>query len=214
MVADFGGGGMLLVVGVLAALVERVGSGRGQVVDAAMVDGTALLMAMHHGLVGAGLWSERRGENLLDGGAPFYRCYRTADGGFVAVGALEPVFYAALLTGLGIDPATMPAQYDRSGWAATADRLGAVFVTRTRDEWAAHFAGSDACVAPVLTPREAAIDPHLRARGTFIDVAGAAQPAPAPRFGRTPASLRPADDAALVLRRFGLDAADAEALLG
>ncbi len=213
LVADFGGGGMLLVTGVLAALVERAASGMGQVIDAAMVDGTALLMAMHHGLVGAGLWSERRGDNLLDGGAPFYRCYRTADDRFVAVGALEPAFYAALLAGLGIDPVGLPAQYDRSGWASTAERLGAVFATRTRDDWAKHFAASDACVAPVLTPLEAAGDPHLRARGTFVDVAGVAQPAPAPRFERTAAALRRGDDPAATLRRFGLDADEAAALL-
>ncbi|HEX5630065.1 MAG TPA: CoA transferase, partial [Acidimicrobiia bacterium] len=176
--------------------------------------GSALLMAMHHGLVGAGLWSEQRGDNLLDGGAPFYRCYRTADDRFVAVGALEPAFYAALLLGLDIDPATLPAQYDRSGWPSIAERLGAVFASRTRDHWTTQFAGTDACVVPVLTPLESVGDPHLRSRGTFIDVAGAAQPAPAPRFGRTPAALRPSDDPAATLRRFGLDADEAAALLG
>jgi alpha-methylacyl-CoA racemase len=214
LVADFGGGGMLLVAGVLAALVERSVSGAGQVVDAAMVDGTALLMAMHHGLAAAGLWSDRRHDNLLDGAAPFYRCYRTADDRFVAVGALEPGFYAALLTGLGIDPGTCAAQYDRSGWDATARRMAAVFATRTRDEWAAHFAGTDACVAPVLTPLEATRDPHLAARHTFVARGGAMQPAPAPRFDRTPAELAAAvPDPAEALRGFGLSAAEAADLL-
>ena len=214
LVADFGGGGMLLVVGILAALTERSRSGAGQVVDAAMVDGSALLMAMHHGLAAAGLWSDARGDNVLDGAAPFYRCYRTADERFMAVGALEPEFYAALLAGLGLDPTTLPAQYDRDGWEATTHRFAEVFATRTRDEWARHFSGSDACVAPVLTPLEATRDPHLIARETFLPVGGVLQPAPAPRFGRTPNTPATSGvDAAQALRAFGLSPAEAEALL-
>jgi alpha-methylacyl-CoA racemase len=185
LVADFGGGGMLLVVGVLAALLERGVSGRGQVVDAAMVDGTALLMAMHFGLLAGGLWSDTRGDNLLDGGAPFYRCYRTSDDRFVAVGALEPKFYAALLDGLGVADEALPDQYDRTGWGRLGERFTAVFSGRTRDEWAAMFARRDACVAPVLTPGEAASDAHLAFRETFVEIDGVVQPAAAPRFSRT-----------------------------
>jgi alpha-methylacyl-CoA racemase len=186
LVADFGGGGMLLAVGILAALLERERSGRGQVVDAAMVEGAALLTTMLHGFRAAGLWEGERGANLLDSGAPFYDVYETADGRYVAVGAIEPQFFAALLEGLGIDPAGVPAQHDRSGWPALRERLAASFRTRTRDEWSGHFAGSDACVAPVLDPGEAPAHPHLRARRSFVEVGGVAVPGPAPRFGRTP----------------------------
>ena len=217
LIADFGGGGMLLVAGVLAALVERAGSGAGQVVDAAMVDGAALLMAMHHGLAASGMWSEARESNLLDGGAPFYRCYRTADDRFMAVGAIEPKFYAALLAGLGLDGSDLPDQYDRAGWPVLRDRLAAVFATRSRDAWAAVFAGTEACVAPVLTPAEAPSEPHLGARGTFVTIDGLTQPAPAPRFSRSiaaaPASVPPRS-AAAVLQDFGLSAAEAGDLLG
>ena len=188
LIGDFAGGGMLLAVGGLAALLERDRSGRGQVVDAAMVDGSALLTAFLHGMIGAGLWSRGRGENTLDGGAPYYDTYATADGGFVAVGALEPAFYRALLTGLGLsDSPDLPGQHDRAAWPALRERFARVFATRTRDEWAAIFEGSDACVAPVLSPTEAPEHPHNRARDTFVEVGGLTQPAPAPRFGRTPA---------------------------
>jgi len=186
LVADLAGGGMLLAVGVLSALVERSRSGRGQVVDAAMVDGSALLTSFLHGMLGAGLWPNPRGANLLDGGAPFYDTYRTADGGFMAVGALEPPFYAALLSGLGLTG--LPAQYDESGWPVLRERFAERFAQRTRAEWAEIFAGSDACVTPVLAPAEAPDHPHNRARGTFVEVGGETQPAPAPRFGRTPAA--------------------------
>ncbi|MET0423259.1 MAG: CoA transferase, partial [Actinoplanes sp.] len=180
--------GMLLAVGVLAALLERERSGRGQVVDAAMVDGSALLTAFLRGMVSAGLWSHGRGENLLDGGAPFYDTYRTADGGFMAVGALEPGFYRALLDGLGLAAADLPDQFDPAGWPVLREQFASVFATRSRAEWTEVFAGRDACVAPVLTPAEAPDHPHLRARGTFVEVGGEPQPAPAPRFGRTPAA--------------------------
>ncbi|MBA3251417.1 MAG: CoA transferase [Geodermatophilaceae bacterium] len=194
LVADFGGGGMLLVVGVLAALVERARSGRGQLIDAAMVDGAALLGAFAAGLRAAGQWSDERGTNLLDGGAPFYRTYLTADRQYVAVGALEPQFYAALLDGLGLADAELPAQHDRAGWPVLAQRFAATFVGRTRDEWAALFAGTPACVSPVLTMGEAPEHPHNVERGTFVDLAGVRQPAPAPRFSRSEAGAGPGED--------------------
>ncbi len=187
LVGDFGGGGMLLAVGVLAALLERERSGLGQVVDAAMVDGSALLASFLYGLRAAGAWRDGRGTNLLDGGAPFYDTYRTADGRHMAVGALEPKFYAELLARLGLDPAGLPAQYDRSGWPALRAALAAAFGGRTQAEWAAVFDGSDACVAPVNSMADAPDHPHNAARGTFVDVGGLVQPAPAPRFSRTPA---------------------------
>lgn len=180
LVGDYGGGAMMLVVGVLAALVEARTTGRGRVVDAAMTDGAGLLAALFPALAARGLWSEQRGSNLLDGGAPFYRCYACRDGGFVAVGALEPRFYAALLAGLEIDPAEAP-QHDHARWPALHDRLAAVFATRDRDDWAARFDGTEACVTPVLTFAEAAAHPHNRARQAHAD-AGVVQPAPSPRF--------------------------------
>jgi alpha-methylacyl-CoA racemase len=155
LVGDFGGGGMLLALGVLAALVERHRSGQGQVIDAAMVDGSALLTAFLYGLRARGAWQDERGANILDGGAPFYDTYQTADGEFVAVGALEPQFYARLLEGLGLADAGLPAQLDRAGWPALRERFAAVFASRTRDEWTETFAGTDACVAPVLSAAEA-----------------------------------------------------------
>lgn len=190
LVGDFGGGGMLLAMGICAALVERATSDEGQVVDAAMVDGAALLMAPLFGASFSGFWSDEAGTNLLDSGAPFYDHYRCADGRFVAVAAMEPQFYAALLAGLGLtDDATLPAQHDQARWPELRERFAACFAERTRDEWAAHFADRGACVAPVLTMREATRHPHNVARGTFVEVDGAPQPAPAPRFSRTPASI-------------------------
>jgi alpha-methylacyl-CoA racemase len=185
LLADFGGGGMLLALGVLAALLERERSGLGQVVDAAMVDGSALLTSFLYGLRAMGAWQDMRGTNLLDGGAPFYDTYQAADGGFLAVGALEPQFYAALLAGLGLADAGLPAQHDRAGWPVLRERFTAVFLTRSRDEWAEAFAGTDACVSPVLSPEEAPVHPHAVARDSFTEVGGLVQPAPAPRFGRT-----------------------------
>jgi alpha-methylacyl-CoA racemase len=188
LVGDFGGGGMLLAFGVVCALLERERSGQGQVVDAAMVDGSALLTGMFHGMLAAGHWSVEREANLLDGGAPFYRAYRCADGEFVAVGALEPQFHAELLRILELDAADWP-QNDRACWPTQTIALEAVFAGRTREEWAAVFEGSDACVAPVLSLTEARSHPHLAARATFVEHDGLTQPAPAPRFSRTPASL-------------------------
>lgn len=186
LVADYGGGAMLLVTGVLAALLEARTTGRGRVVDAAMTDGSALLTSLFHALAARGLWGEARGANLLDGGAPFYRCYTCRDGRFVAVGALEPQFYAALLQGLDIPPEEAP-QYDVAGWPGLHERFAAAFAARDRDEWTGRFDGTDACVTPVLTLSEAARHPHNAARRTFVDQ-GVVQPARAPRFdGESPA---------------------------
>jgi alpha-methylacyl-CoA racemase len=188
-VADFGGGGMLLVCGLLAALLERERSGRGQVVDAAMVEGASLMTLLLHGLRAQGMWSDERGTNLLDGSAPFYATYRCADGGWLAVASLEPEFYAELLAGLGLSDVDLPAQYDRAGWPQLRAALASEIATRARDQWAAVFADRDACVAPVLAPAEAATNPHLAERQVFVDVAGLVQPAPAPRFSRTTPSM-------------------------
>ncbi len=187
LVGDFGGGGMLLAFGITCALLEAQRSGRGQVVDAAIVDGAALLTTMFHELAAQGMWSQRRGSNPLDGGAPFYGVYETADGEHVAVGALEPRFYAELLAKLGLDSddADLPGQMDRERWPELRERLAAVFRTRTRADWAELLEGSDACVAPVLSLSEAPDHSHNRARDTFVPVGDTLQPAPAPRFSRT-----------------------------
>jgi alpha-methylacyl-CoA racemase len=188
LVGDGGGGAMFLITGVLAALLERERSGRGQVVDAAMCDGTSVLAQLMWSLRGIGRWSSGRGRNLLDGSAPFYDTYECADGRHVAVGALEPQFYAQLLKvlDLDLDPAELPDQLDTSRWSELRETLRAAFAARTRDEWAELFADEDACVTPVLTYDEALEHPHLRARGTYIELDGVPQPAPAPRFSRTP----------------------------
>lgn len=209
LVADFGGGGMLLAVGVLAALVERSASGRGQVVDAAMVDGAALLMAPFFGAAASGFWNDERGTNLLDSGAPFYDVYECADGGWISLGAIEPPFFAEALDGFGLDPESLPDQHDTERWPELRDAIAAAARTRTRDEWAELFADRDACVAPVLTMAEAPHHPHARFRSAFPDVDGVCQPAPAPRFDRTPPGpSRPAMsgvDPEGVLGRWGVD---------
>ena len=184
---DFGGGGLLLAMGVLAALFERIGSGRGQVVDASMVDGAALLTTHLHGLRAAGLWGAARGANLLDGGAPFYGTYRAADGRYVAVGAIEARFWTDLLRVLDLDEGSLPDRMNPRNWPAIREVLAARLATRTRDEWAKLAEGTDACLTPVLSPWEAAEHPQNAARGTFVEVDGVVQPAPAPRFDRTPA---------------------------
>jgi alpha-methylacyl-CoA racemase len=189
LVGDFGGGSMLLLVGVLAALWEARSSGRGQVVDAAMVDGASLLMQMTWAFYGQGEWADTRGANLLDGGVPYYDTYACADGRHVAVGPLEPRFYAQLLAGLGLDPADLPAQDDRAGFPTLRARFTDAFATRTRDEWVAVFDDTEACVTPVLALGEVADHPHLKARGTVVVPDGVPQAAPAPRFSRTPAAL-------------------------
>jgi alpha-methylacyl-CoA racemase len=190
--ADFGGGSMFLIVGILAALLERAGSGKGQVVDAAMVDGASSLITMIYGFLGAGVWQDRRAANLLDGGAPFYDTYPCADGRHVAIGALEPQFYAQLLDGLGLTGKLPRHQHDVAQWPEHRRLIGEVLLTRTRDEWAAAFEGTDACLTPVLGLDEAPRHPHLAARGTFLDAGGRPTPAPAPRFSRTPGAVRSA----------------------
>jgi alpha-methylacyl-CoA racemase len=212
-VGDFGGGGMLLAMGILAALVERAGSGRGQVVDAAMVDGSALITSFLYGMRATGAWQDQRGSNLLDGAAPFYDTYVCAGGGCVAVGALEPQFYAALLAGLGLADAGLPAQHDRARWPELRERFADTFASRSRDEWAKVFAGTDACVSPVLSMGEAPAHPHAIARNAFVEVGGVVQPAPAPRFGRTGAGTpaappRPGADTGAVLAGLGVAAAE------
>ena len=188
LIGEYGGGSMLLALGVTAALVSARTTGTGQVVDAAMTDGSALLMSMFYAMHAGGYWRDAREANLLDGGAPFYRTYACADGGHVAVGAIEPAFFAALLAGLGLDAAGID-QADRAAWPALARSFAARFAERTRDEWAAVFAGTDACVTPVLSLAEAPDHPHNRARATFAAPSGPMQPMPAPRFSATPATI-------------------------
>ncbi|MER6677406.1 CaiB/BaiF CoA-transferase family protein [Streptomyces sp. NPDC000983] len=189
LLGDYAGGSLYLVVGVLAALHHARATGIGQTVDAAIVDGTAHLSAMIHGMLAAGGWQDHRGANLLDGGCPYYGTYETADGGYMAVGALEPQFYEEFLTLLGIEGHT-GTRRDFARWGELREAVTARFRSRTREEWTAVFEGSDACVAPVLTLREAPGHPHLAARGTFTDHDGITQPAPAPRFSATPTAVR------------------------
>ncbi|MEV5643092.1 CaiB/BaiF CoA-transferase family protein [Streptomyces flaveolus] len=208
LLGDYAGGSLYLVVGILAALQHARATGTGQVVDAAIVDGAAHLSAMIHGMLGAGAWQDRRGSNLFDGGAPFYGTYETADGQYMAVGALEPRFYAEFMERLGI-PGEAPAREDMARWGELREAIAARFKARTRDEWTALFTDSDACVAPVLSLREAPHHPHLAARGTFTDHAGITQPAPAPRFSATPTAVRtgparPGADAEAVARDWDL----------
>ena len=218
LVGDFGGGGMLMALGILAALYEREQSGKGQVVDAAMVDGAAQLSNFIYGMRGAGQWNEPRGHNLLDGGAPFYDTYECSDGGYVAVGAIEPQFYAELLKGLQIDPADLPGQLDRSQWDATKKRFTDAFAAQPRDHWEKVFDGTDACVSPVLTPEEAFVHPANTERGVFFEMGGITQPSPAPRFSRTPSGQPkpgPAGQGAdndAVLADLGLSEAEIESL--
>ena len=189
LLGDYAGGSLYLVVGVLAALHHARATGTGQVVDAAIVDGTAHLATMIHGMLAAGGWQDRRAANLLDGGCPYYGTYETADGRYMAVGALEPQFYAEFLALLGVEDQA-DARKDVTRWDQLREEIAVRFKARTRDEWTAVFDGSDACVAPVLSLREAPHHPHLAARSTFTDHAGITQPAPAPRFSATPATVR------------------------
>jgi alpha-methylacyl-CoA racemase len=219
VVGDYGGGGMLLAFGVVCAVLEARRTGRGQVVDAAIVDGTALLTSLFHGLRAAGRWTDARGAHLLDGGAPFYGSYECADGRFVAVGALEPKFSAELLDRLGIsaEDDLRRRLYDPGAWPELRVRMAGVFRTRTRDEWCALLEGTDACFAPVLTLGEAPAHPHNTARGTFAEVAGVVQPAPAPRFSATPSAIagvapEPGADTDAILRECGYGDADVAAL--
>jgi alpha-methylacyl-CoA racemase len=213
LVGDFGGGGMLLAFGVVCALVERQRSGKGQVVDAAMVDGAALLMTMMHAFRHTGMFTDERGTNLLDTGAHFYETYETRDGRHVAIGSIEPQFYAELLKRTGLEGQALPRQMDRAEWPAMKERLAAIFKARTRAEWCEIMEGSDVCFAPVLTMGEAYQHPHNVARRTFVDVAGKLQPAPAPRFERTPPEIsrppcHPGQHTDEALRDWGFSADD------
>jgi alpha-methylacyl-CoA racemase len=191
LVGDFGGGGMLLAFGVVCAVTEAQRSGRGQVVDAAMVEGASLLSTMFWGMQAGGRWSDARGENILDSGAPWYDVYETLDHRFVAVGAIEPKFYMALLERMGLADEALPSQHDRARWPELRRRFAQVFAAKSRDDWCDVFAGSDACFSPVLTFAEARDHPHNVARRGHMTLGGVDQPAPAPRFSRTPgAALR------------------------
>lgn len=217
LAADYGGGSMFLIFGVLAALYERSRSGRGQVVDAAMVDGVPAMMGLIHQWLALGRWGQGREANLLDGGAPFYRCYATKDGRALSVGPLEPQFFAELVTLAGLPEAHRADQNDPATWPARRALYAQVFARKTRDEWMAIFEGTDACVAPVLDWDEVEHHPHNAARGTFLRVDGVMQAAPAPRFDRTPAAMpgvpgAPGQDTDTVLTGLGYDAATLEAM--
>ena len=217
LVADLGGGAMYLAVGVLAALSEARTSGRGQVVDAAMVDGVANLMSAFIAYRQYGTWTANRGENIVDGGAPYYGTYETRDGKYVAVGAIEARFYQALLEGLGLAGEALPAQNERTAWPEMRQRFAAVFRTRTRDEWVAAMQGRDACFAPVLDLDEAPRHPQAQARGVYSEFDGVLHPTPAPRFDRTPGALRrpppaPGQHSTEVLGEWGVAAAEIAAL--
>ncbi|HRE61430.1 MAG TPA: CaiB/BaiF CoA-transferase family protein [Micropepsaceae bacterium] len=185
LVGDFGGGALYLAFGMACGLFEARGSGKGQVVDAAMTDGAASLMAMFYGFMGAGMWSDHKGENLLDGGAHFYDTYETSDGKWVAIGSIEPQFYALLLEKTGINDPAFQAQMDRKAWPDLKEKLAAIIKTKTRDEWDRIMQGTDVCYAPVLSLKEAPHHPHNRARETFVEIEGVVQPNVAPRFSRT-----------------------------
>ncbi len=211
LVGDYGGGALYLAFGVMAALYERQRSGRGQVVDAAMVDGAASLASIFHGLRAAGQWGDARGANLLDGGAPFYATYRCADDRWLAVGALEPKFFAAFADTIGLDRRFVATQYDRRTWPELREAIAAILLTQPRDDWAARFDGSDACVTPVLSLAEAPQHAHAQARGAYVNVDGVVQPGPAPRFScSVPGEPRPSpavgEQGAAVLAEAGFGA--------
>ena len=189
LVGDFGGGGMVLAFGIACALLEARAAGKGQVIDAAMTEGAASMMAMFYGRMAAGHWRDRRGVNVLDTGAPWYDVYETADAKHVAIGAIEARFYAELLARLGLDAATLPAQHERKRWPELRAAFAAAFKRKTRDEWCREMEGTDVCFAPVLTLAEAPQHPHNRARHAFVEIDGVTQPAPAPRYSRTPGSI-------------------------
>jgi alpha-methylacyl-CoA racemase len=216
LVGDFGGGGMLLAFGVVCALLEARSSGSGQVVDAAMVDGSALLATATYAMRAAGMWDGEPGANAIDSGSHWYETYETADAGHIAVGALEPEFYAELLRLVGLDAGDLP-QWDRDRWPEHKERLAAVFRTRTRAEWTAILESTDACATPVLTLDEAPSHPHNVARGAFVEIDGVVQPAPAPRLSRTPGAVRsppsePGADTASALADWGLDPSEVDRL--
>jgi alpha-methylacyl-CoA racemase len=217
LTADFGGGGAYLAMGILAALLETSRSGKGQVVDAAMVDGAASLMTMFYGLHAGGFWQDERGSNILDGAAPFYRAYRTSDERYVIVCAIEQRFFKALIEALDIDDIDPVEQFDKSRWPAQIERFESVFASKTRDAWCDVLQGTDACFAPVLSLAEAPDHEHNKARGTFVDVDGIMQPAPAPRFSRTVSAISQApagnrSDVRAILTDWGLSESDVDIL--
>jgi alpha-methylacyl-CoA racemase len=219
LVGDFGGGGLFLAFGIVCGLLEASKSGQGQVVDSAMVDGAASLMTMFYGLRAMGIWTDRRGENLLDGGAHFYDVYQTADGRYISVGSIEPKFYDELLRLTGLEGKGLSAQLDRTRWPETREVFRAVFRTKTRDEWCAIMEGTDVCFAPVLSMEEAPKHPHNRTRGTFVEIDGVIQPGPAPRFSRTPAEIQappaqPGQHTDAVLSDWGFTAKEIDTLRG
>jgi alpha-methylacyl-CoA racemase len=213
LVGDFGGGGMFMAFGIVCGILEARASGKGQVIDVAMVDGTAILMSMMWGLKQIGAWSEQLGVNFLDTGAPFYDTYETKDGKFVSLGSLEPQFYAELIQKLGLEGEGLPGQMDRGDWGTLRERFTALFKTKTRDEWDEILLGSDACYAPVLTMSEATNEKHIKARNTIIERDGVPQPAPAPRFSRTVAEVErsapwPGQQTDEALADWGVDTAE------
>jgi alpha-methylacyl-CoA racemase len=209
LVGDFAGGGMVLAFGILSALFERTTSGEGQVIDASILDGVALMTTAFTGYSQTGGWSQKREDNLIDGGAPFYNVYETADHGWISVGALEPRFYRSLLGVLAIDDIDAGKQNEKAGWPATRIRFAEVIATRTRDEWISLASGTEACLTPVLTLDEAPCDPHVAARKVFEMAGGIRQPAPAPRFSRSTADVhilppRPGEQTEQILRDWGV----------
>ncbi len=219
LVGDFGGGGMMLAFGIVCALYEAQKSGKGQVVDAAMIDGSAALMAMMYGFRASGFWTDERGVNMLDGGSHFYDTYETADGKYVSIGSIEPQFYALLLKHTGLDEPEYQDQLNPAKWPAFKERLTEIFKEKTRDEWCEIMEGTDVCFAPILSLDEARHHPQNRARNTFIEVEGVPQPAPAPRFSRTsPETPKPppriGEDTEEVLADFGFSPDEIESLKG
>jgi alpha-methylacyl-CoA racemase len=217
LVGDFGGGGVYLALGVVAGILEAQKSGKGQVIDVAMVDGAASLMAAIYGLRAAGRWTDQRGDNILDTGAHYYNVYETSDGKYIAVGSIEPKFYAELLRLSGLASQELPRQNDKISWPALTDQLAALFRTKTREEWCKIMEGSEVCFAPVLSMQEAPQHPHNQLRSTFVDMDGVVQPAPAPRFSRTPSAIQrppaaPGEHTEAALRDWGFSAADVEQL--
>ena len=219
LVGDFGGGGLYLALGVVAGLLEAQKSGKGQVVDSAMVDGAASLLTAIYGMHASGMWSDKRGDNILDTGAHFYDVYETKDGEYISIGSIEAKFYAELLKLSGLEGQEMPRQMDRKAWPDLKEKFAALFKTKTRDEWCKIMEGSDICFAPVLSMAEAPKHPHNQLRGTFVEVEGVVQPGPAPRFSRTPSKIqrppaKPGEHTEEALREWGFNAADLEKLRG
>jgi alpha-methylacyl-CoA racemase len=217
LLGDYAAGGLYLALGILSAVFEARGSGRGQIVDAAMIDGLGSLMTHQFGFLGSGNWLPKRGSNFLDGGAPWYNVYRTRDDGYVSAAPIEPKFYRNFLGVLGLDPADLPDQMDRESWPEMRRRFADIFATKTRAEWCDLFDGIEACFAPVLSVQEAVKHPHQSARGAFVDIGGVVQPSPSPRFSRTPAKVRcpppsPGSDTVDVLRDWEFSAEEIDAL--